>query len=110
MSRENSCYQRNSSQVSPITRKLVCSRRVLPSVLSHHPLVRLNLRDPRYPDVCHAPLDLFAFHLPTCPVLHALPIDKYIYLPSVQKTVKAALEMKRKMSDLAILVHCFGYV
>lgn len=26
------------------------------------------------------------------------------------KTVKAALEMKRKMSDLAILVHCFGYV
>ena len=47
------------------------------SVLNHSPLKRLGLRDKNYPGVYRTPMEVFTGHIPTRPLLHALPLYSY---------------------------------
>lgn len=53
------------------------------SILNQSPLKRLGLRDKSDPQVYRSPLEVFTSHLPSRPLLRALPIEKYQTLPSL---------------------------
>lgn len=64
-----------------------CVTECVQSILNHARLKRLGLRDKTKPGVYRTPLEVFTGHLPSRPLLRALPITKYRHAQS-QDVVK----------------------
>lgn len=61
------------------------------SVLNQSPLKRLGLRDPSKAGVYCTPLEVFTSHLPTRPLLRALPLERYGEVPAVSEALARQL-------------------